>query len=72
MQQGGSQGFLSVIEQIYAEMSSLMTRQITNAWVKIFTVAYPVQSYLANKYNLRIFCERTYLKEEEPAFVETA
>ena len=59
------------IEQIYAEMSSLMTRQLTNAWVKTFTVAYPMQSYLVNKYNLRIFCEQFHLKEEEPACDET-
>jgi hypothetical protein len=62
---------LIYIEQIYAEMSSLMTRQLTNAWVETFTVAYLMQFYLANKYNLRIFCEQPHLKEEEPACDET-
>jgi hypothetical protein len=56
MQQGGSQGFLSVIEQIYAEMSSLMIRNLTIAWANWISVAYLLQLMLANQPKWRVAC----------------
>ena len=57
MQLGGSLVFVGVIEQIYAEMSSLMIRNLTIAWAKCISVAYLMQLSLAKLPTRRVTCK---------------
>ena len=62
---------LSFIEQIYAQMSSLMIEKLTNALVAMLSVAYTMHLYLANKTLSRIIYDPLKLRKEEPACDET-
>lgn len=48
---------VAVIEQIYAEMSSLMIPNLTIAWAKCISVAYLLQLLLANLPSRRVTCK---------------